>query len=166
MIALRKKYTIITSVVLFIVYVCLLNIFNLNKASAVSFQTSAKHVILMDYDTGSILYEKAADEAMFPASMSKIMTALIVFDRLKEGSLTLSTKIPVSEKAWRMGGSKMFVRAGRKVTVQDLLRGVIVQSGNDASIVLAEAIGGDEKTFAFCNVAFLGECKNIRRNDD
>ena len=148
MIALRKKYTIITSVVLFIVYVCLLNIFNLNKASAVSFQTSAKHVILMDYDTGSILYEKAADEAMFPASMSKIMTALIVFDRLKEGSLTLSTKIPVSEKAWRMGGSKMFVRAGRKVTVQDLLRGVIVQSGNDASIVLAEAIGGDEKTFA------------------
>ena len=148
MIALRKKYTIITSVVLFIVYVCLLNIFNLNKASAVSFQTSAKHVILMDYDTGSILYEKAADDAMFPASMSKIMTALIVFDRLKEGSLTLSTKIPVSEKAWRMGGSKMFVRAGRKVTVQDLLRGVIVQSGNDASIVLAEAIGGDEKTFA------------------
>lgn len=148
MIALRKKYTIITSVVLFIVYVCLLNIFYLNKASAVSFQTSAKHVILMDYDTGSILYEKAADEAMFPASMSKIMTALIVFDRLKEGSLTLSTKIPVSEKAWRMGGSKMFVRAGRKVTVQDLLRGVIVQSGNDASIVLAEAIGGDEKTFA------------------
>tara|TARA_Y100000994_G_scaffold249490_1_gene261482 strand:- start:6741 stop:7934 length:1194 start_codon:yes stop_codon:yes gene_type:complete len=148
MIALRKKYTIITSVVLFIVYVCLLNIFNLNKASAVSFQTSAKHVILMDYDTGSILYEKAADEAMFPASMSKIMTALIVFDRLKEGSLTLSTKIPVSEKAWRMGGSKMFVRAGRNVTVQDLLRGVIVQSGNDASIVLAEAIGGDEKTFA------------------
>ena len=148
MIALRKKYTIITSVVLFIVYVCLLNIFNLNKASAVSFQTSAKHVILMDYDTGSILYEKAADEAMFPASMSKIMTALIVFDRLKEGSLTLSTKIPVSEKAWRMGGSKMFVRAGRKVTVQGLLRGVIVQSGNDASIVLAEAIGGDEKTFA------------------
>jgi len=148
MIALRKKYTIITSVVLFIVYVCLLNIFYLNKASAVSFQTSAKHVILMDYDTGSILYEKAADEAMFPASMSKIMTALIVFDRLKEGSLTLSTKIPVSEKAWRMGGSKMFVRAGRNVTVQDLLRGVIVQSGNDASIVLAEAIGGDEKTFA------------------
>ena len=148
MIALRKKYTIITSVVLFIVYVCLLNIFYLNKASAVSFQTSAKHVILMDYDTGSILYEKAADEAMFPASMSKIMTALIVFDRLKEGSLTLSTKIPVSEKAWRMGGSKMFVRAGRKVTVQDLLRGVIVQSGNDASIVLAEALGGDEKTFA------------------
>ncbi|MFL2655110.1 MAG: D-alanyl-D-alanine carboxypeptidase family protein [Alphaproteobacteria bacterium] len=148
MIALRKKYTIITSVVLFIVYVCILNIFNLNKASAVSFQTSAKHVILMDYDTGSILYEKAADDAMFPASMSKIMTALIVFDRLKEGSLTLSTKIPVSEKAWRMGGSKMFVRAGRKVTVQDLLRGVIVQSGNDASIVLAEAIGGDEKTFA------------------
>ena len=136
------------SVILFCVYVCLINVFHLNKASAVSFQTSAKHVILMDYDTGSILYEKAADDAMFPASMSKIMTALIVFDRLKEGSLTLSTKIPVSEKAWRMGGSKMFVRAGRKVTVQDLLRGVIVQSGNDASIVLAEAIGGDEKTFA------------------
>ena len=136
------------SVILFCVYVCLINVFHLNKASAVSFQTSAKHVILMDYDTGSILYEKAADDNMFPASMSKIMTALIVFDRLREGSLTLSTKLLVSEKAWRMGGSKMFVRAGRKVTVQDLLRGVIVQSGNDASVVLAEAIAGDEKAFA------------------
>jgi D-alanyl-D-alanine carboxypeptidase (penicillin-binding protein 5/6) len=102
----------------------------------------------MDYETGAILYEKAADKTMFPASMSKMMTSLIVFDRLREGSLTLNTKLLVSEKAWRMGGSKMFVRAGRKVKVQDLLRGVIVQSGNDASIVLAEAIGGDEKTFA------------------
>ena len=147
MIVLGEKNTIIMSTII-LMYICLLNFISLDKASAVPFQTSAKHVLLMDYETGAILYEKAADKAMFPASMSKMMTSLIVFDRLREGSLTLNTKLLVSEKAWRMGGSKMFVRAGRKVKVQDLLRGVIVQSGNDASIVLAEAIGGDEETFA------------------
>ena len=148
MILFGKKHAISMYATMFFSCLCLLNIFSLDKASALSFQTSAKHVLLMDYETGTVLYEKAADETMFPASMSKIMTALLVFDRLRDGSLTLKTKLPVSEKAWRMGGSKMFVRAGRNVLVQDLLRGVIVQSGNDASIVLAEAIGGDEKTFA------------------
>ncbi len=113
-----------------------------------TFETIAKQSILVDYETGAVLFEKNADESMFPASMSKIMTALLVFDRLRDGRLTLETKLPVSEKAWRMGGSKMFVRVGEEISVEDLLRGVIVQSGNDASIVLAEAIGGSEEAFA------------------
>ena len=119
-----------------------------NNVLAASFVTNAKHAILIDYNTDTVLFEKQADEKMFPASMSKIMTALLVFDRLKEGILELDTKLLVSEKAWRMGGSKMFVRVGDEVSVRDLLRGVIVQSGNDASIVFAEAIGGTEAEFA------------------
>lgn len=112
------------------------------------FETSAKQVILLDHDTGTVLYEKDADTTMFPASMSKMMTVLMVFDRLRDGGLTMETKVPVSEKAWRMGGSKMFVRVGEEVSVADLLRGIIVSSGNDASIVAAEAIGGTEERFA------------------
>ncbi len=119
-----------------------------NNVLAASFVTNAKHAILIDYNTDTVLFEKQADEKMFPASMSKIMTALLVFDRLKEGILELDTKLLVSEKAWRMGGSKMFVRVGDEVSVRDLLRGVIVQSGNDASIVFAEAIGGTEAEFS------------------
>lgn len=117
-------------------------------ATAQTFETTAKQSILVDYETGTVLFEKNADASMFPASMSKIMTALLVFDRLRDGTFTLETKLPVSEKAWRMGGSKMFVRVGEDVSVEDLLRGVIVQSGNDASIVFAEAIGGSEEAFA------------------
>ncbi len=113
-----------------------------------TFETNAKQVILIDYDTGTVLFEKNPDATMFPASMSKIMTALLVFDKLRDGSLTLEAILPVSEKAWRMGGSKMFVRVGEEVSVEDLLRGIIVQSGNDASIVVAEAIGGSEEAFA------------------
>ena len=116
-------------------------------ATGQAFETSAKQAVLLDYDTGAVLFDKDASATMFPASMTKIMTALMVFDRLRDGSFTLETKLPVSEKAWRMGGSKMFVRVGEDVTVQDLLRGVIVQSGNDASIVFAEAIGGTEEAF-------------------
>jgi D-alanyl-D-alanine carboxypeptidase (penicillin-binding protein 5/6) len=112
-----------------------------------TFDTSAKQAVLIDFDTGAVLFEKAADTTMFPASMTKIMTALLVFDRLRDGSFKLDTKLPVSEKAWRMGGSKMFVRVGEEISVEDLLRGVIVQSGNDASIVFAEAMGGSEEAF-------------------
>ncbi|NNE85267.1 MAG: D-alanyl-D-alanine carboxypeptidase [Alphaproteobacteria bacterium] len=116
-------------------------------AAQTKFETSAKQAILIDFDTRAILFEKEPDTTMFPASMTKIMTALLVFDRLRDGSFTLDTKLPVSEKAWRMGGSKMFVKVGDEVTVEDLLRGVIVQSGNDASIVFAEAISGSEEAF-------------------
>ncbi len=108
----------------------------------------AQQVLLMDAATGTILYEKNADMLMHPSSMSKIVTAYMVFEKLKKGELTLSTKFPVSEKAWRMQGSKMFVGLGTQISVEDLLRGIVVQSGNDACIVVAEALGGTEENFA------------------
>lgn len=112
------------------------------------FETSAKQAILVDIETGAILLEKASDELMHPASMSKLMTAYMVFERLGDGSLKLDDTMRVSEKAWRMGGSKMFVEVDSLVSVEDLLRGVIVQSGNDASIVLAEGLASSEDAFA------------------
>jgi len=111
-------------------------------------QTKAKHAILVDYDTGAVLLEKDADTPIPPASMSKLMTLYLVFERLKEGSLSLDDTLPVSPKAWRMGGSKMFVEAGKRVRVEDLIRGVIVASGNDACVVLAEGLAGSEEYFA------------------
>ena len=111
-------------------------------------ETPAKQVILVDYDTGNILFEKNADERMFPSSMSKIMTIYNVFQALKDGSLQLKDNFRVSRKAWKKGGSKMFLRAGSRVNVEDLIRGVIVQSGNDASIVLAEGLSGAEGAFS------------------
>lgn len=113
-----------------------------------SIETAAKQAILIDDTTGTVLFNKNADERMFPASMSKLMTLYIVFDHLKSGSLSLETAFRVSEKAWRMGGSKMFVEVNSRVAVNELLRGVIVQSGNDACIVLAEGIAGSEEAFA------------------
>ncbi len=117
-----------------------------NPAQAI--ETKAREAILMDATTGAVLMEKDADASMPPASMSKIMTVYMVFLRLKEGRLSLDDTLTVSEKAWRMGGSKMFVEVGEEVRVEDLLRGVIVQSGNDACIVLAEGLSGSEEAFA------------------
>jgi len=110
-------------------------------------ETAAKQVIVVDVATGTVMLEKNADELMAPASMTKIMTANLVFDRLNDGRLSLQDTLPVSENAWRKGGSKMFVRVGNEVAVGDLLRGIIIQSGNDASIVIAEALGGSESAF-------------------
>ncbi|WP_149535611.1 D-alanyl-D-alanine carboxypeptidase family protein [Siccirubricoccus phaeus] len=110
--------------------------------------TQAKQALLIDFDTDAVLLEKNADERMPPSSMSKLMTMYLVFDRLKQGRLTMSQELPVSERAWRMGGSKMFVQVGTSVPVEALIRGVIVQSGNDACVVLAEAISGSEQQFA------------------
>ncbi|MEM9616504.1 MAG: D-alanyl-D-alanine carboxypeptidase family protein [Pseudomonadota bacterium] len=112
------------------------------------FATEADYAVIMDYRTGEVLFEKDARTPTAPASMSKLMTVAIVFERLKEGSLQLSDEFDVSEKAWRMGGSKMWVRVDTKIPVEDLLRGVVVQSGNDACIVLAENIAGSEDAFA------------------
>lgn len=112
------------------------------------FATEADYAVIMDYRTGEVLFEKDARTPTAPASMSKLMTVAIVFERLREGSLQLSDEFDVSEKAWRMGGSKMWVRVDTKIPVEDLLRGVVVQSGNDACIVLAENIAGSEDAFA------------------
>jgi len=117
-------------------------------ARSATIDTSAREAYIVDTETGTVLLEKDADVSMPPASMSKIMTAYLVFERLKDGRLSLDDELLVSEKAWRMGGSKMFVKVGNRVRVEDLLQGVIVQSGNDACIVLAEAIGGTEEAFA------------------
>ena len=111
-------------------------------------ETKAREALLIDVQTGAILLEKDADRRMPPASMSKIMTVYMVFERLKDGRLSLDDELSVSEKAWRKGGSKMFVKVGNRVRVEDLLRGVIVQSGNDACIVLAEGLSGTEEAFA------------------
>ncbi len=111
-------------------------------------ETNAKQAIVIEFDTGAILYEKASDTVMYPASMTKIMTAYLLFERLKNGSLSLEDTFRVSERAWRKGGSKMFVKVGDRVAVEDLIRGIIVQSGNDATIVVAEGIAGSEAAFA------------------
>ncbi len=120
---------------------------------ALALETLAKQAFMMDMATGEVLFEKNSDEPMSPASMSKMMTIYMVFERLKEGSLSLDDTFPVSEDAWRRGGAKsggstMFLEPGKRVTVEDLLRGIIVQSGNDACIVAAEALASSEPAFA------------------
>ncbi len=110
--------------------------------------TTARQAIIADFATGTVLFEKNADERMPPSSMSKIMTAYVVFQALKKGDLRLDDEMTVSERAWRIQGSKMFVPLGERVKVEDLLRGMIIQSGNDACIVLAEGIAGSEEAFA------------------
>lgn len=116
-------------------------------------ETSARQAILVDAQTGTVLLEKNADDLMPPASMSKVMTVYLVFDRLKKGRIKLDDTLIVSENAWRSGGaasggSTMFLHIGDRPRIEDLLHGVIVQSGNDASIVLAEGLAGTEEAFA------------------
>jgi D-alanyl-D-alanine carboxypeptidase (penicillin-binding protein 5/6) len=115
---------------------------------AQSIDTPAKQALMIDVETGAVMLEKNADAPMHPASMSKLMTLYMVFERLKKKTLSLDDTFLVSEKAWRMQGSKMFVDINSRVKVQDLLMGIIVQSGNDACLVIAEGLSGSEATFA------------------
>ncbi len=126
-------------------------LFLLTVNSLSDFQIKARTAILQDFYSGEILYEKEADISIYPASMTKIMTAIIAFDFLKSGDLNLSDKFIVSEKAWRLsasGFSSMFIMVNDEVSVEDLLRGIIVASGNDACVTLAEGIAGTEEEFA------------------
>ncbi len=116
--------------------------------AAAAFDTTAREALLIDFDSGAVLLEKNAGVPMPPASMSKLMTVYMVFERLAEGTLMPTDTMPVSKKAWQMGGSRTFVEVDTDVTVADLLRGIIVQSGNDACIVVAEALAGSEEAFA------------------
>ena len=109
--------------------------------------TAAKWAFVLDYNSGAILLDKDANATMPPSSMTKLMTMYIVYGLLKSGRLSLNQELPVSEKAWKMQGSKMFVPLNGQVRVEDLIRGVVVDSGNDACIVLAEAIAGSEDQF-------------------
>ena len=118
--------------------------------SNAAFDIKARTVILQDYLSGEILFEKDADRKIFPASMTKIMTTIIAFDLLKKGDLNLEDKFFVSENAWRMsnsGYSSMFIMLNDQVSVEDLLRGIIVVSGNDACVALAEGLAGTEENF-------------------
>ncbi|MDP7624122.1 MAG: D-alanyl-D-alanine carboxypeptidase family protein [Rhodospirillales bacterium] len=119
-----------------------------SAGSSSALETLGKQVILIDVTTGTILFSKNPDERMTPSSMSKIMTVYKLFERLKDGELSLTDKFLVSEKAWRKQGSKMFVAVNSRVTIEDLIRGIIVQSGNDATIVVAEGLSGSEGAFA------------------
>ena len=111
-------------------------------AARAQLATSAEHAILIDGPSGQVLWAKDADTPMPPASMSKLMTLELLFQRIQDGRVKLTDTLPVSEEAWRTGGSKMFVKVGDRIPVEDLIRGIIVDSGNDACMVVAEALGG------------------------
>lgn len=121
--------------------------------SAGAIETQARNAILMDYDTGQYLYVKDHEKMVPPASMSKLMTVNMIFEKLKDGSLSLDDTFMVSERAWKLGGaasggSTMFLKIGEKVRVEDILKGILIQSGNDACIVAAENLAGSEDDFA------------------
>ncbi len=123
----------------------------LNSPVIANIEIKARTAILQDYLSGEILYEKDADRSIYPASMTKIMTSIIAFDLIKSGDLKLDEKFIISEKAWRLstaGYSSMFVMVGDEVSVENLLKGIIIASGNDACIALAEGIAGTEEEFA------------------
>lgn len=111
-------------------------------------QLAATSYILVDADTGKVIVNHQADTRVPPASLTKIMTAYLVSSQLESGQIALTDQVPISVKAWKMGGSKMFIREGTEVQLEDLMRGMIIQSGNDASVAVAEYIGGDEFGFA------------------
>jgi len=104
--------------------------------------------ILLDHQSGNVLAEMKSDERMEPASITKLMTAYVIYKALKSGKINLNDQVTISEKAWRTSGSKMFVKLGTQVSVEDLLMGMVVQSGNDATVALAEHVAGSEETFA------------------
>lgn len=126
-------------------------LFGIGSAGAI--ETQARNAILMDYDTGQYLYVKDHEKMVPPASMSKLMTVNMIFEKLKDGSLSLDDTFTVSERAWKLGGaasggSTMFLKIGEKVRVEDILKGILIQSGNDACIVAAENLAGSEDDFA------------------
>jgi D-alanyl-D-alanine carboxypeptidase (penicillin-binding protein 5/6) len=115
--------------------------------ASAAMDTSAEHALVMDAGTGQVLWQKDGFAAMPPASMSKLMTLELLFQRLADGRMKLTDTLPVSQRAWSTQGSKMFVELGSRIAVEDLIRGIITQSGNDACIVVAESIGGSVEGF-------------------
>ncbi len=140
-------------------------IFYSTVLSSAEFNVDAKTAILQDYLSGEILYEKEADISIYPASMTKIMTSIIAFDLIKKGQLSLDEKFIVSENAWRLanaGYSSMFIMVGDEVSVENLLKGIIIASGNDACVTLAEGIAGSEEEFA---VMMTSKAREIGMNN-
>lgn len=120
----------------------------LSQPAMAQVETPAKQAIVVDAETGVVLLDKEAAERMPTSSMSKLMSMYLVFEALKQGRLKLEDTLTVSERAWRMEGSRMFIEVGTKVKIEDLVRGVIIQSGNDAVVALAEGVAGTEDAFA------------------
>ena len=134
------------------IFIIVLTSFLYVQLGFANFDVKARTAILLDYHSNEILFEKDADRKIFPASMTKIMTSIIAFDLIKNGELNLSDKFIVSENAWRLsqaGYSSMFIMVGDEISVENLLKGIIISSGNDACVALAEGIAGTEEEFAF-----------------
>ena len=144
---IRQNKTVLSFTILF-----LFSIFSLTNAYASPIpkppNPNIKSYVLMDYDSGMIIASKNPALVLPPASITKIMTSYIAFLELENQTLSLEDKITVSKKAWKTGGSKMFIEVGKKIRVSDILQGIITSSGNDASVALAEHISGDEETFS------------------
>ncbi|MDD1622825.1 MAG: D-alanyl-D-alanine carboxypeptidase [Methylococcaceae bacterium] len=146
MYSIRSTFSLFAGLLLFITAQSLQAASPIFTPSAPSVAASSYY--LMDFNSGRVLAEKEADKRVAPASLTKIMTVYVVFRELKAGHLTLDEKVTISQNAWETGGSKMFVEVNKQVSVEDLLQGVIIQSGNDASVALAEHVAGSEQTFA------------------
>ena len=130
------------------------NFITLNFSHA-NFDVKARTAILLDYHSNEILFEKDPDRKIFPASMTKIMTSIIAFDLIKNGDLSLDDKFIVSENAWRLsesGYSSMFIMVGDEISVENLLKGIIISSGNDACVALAEGIAGTEEELSLIHI--------------
>ncbi len=147
---LRKKEFMTTPFLLYPLTVALLLLATSARAEPIpqAPQIPVRAYILDDFHSGATLAQENADERMEPASITKIMAAYIIYRNLREGAINLEDQVTISEKAWRMEGSRMFVEVDTRVSVQDLLLGIVVQSGNDATVAMAEHIAGDENTFA------------------
>ena len=146
-------------------FLTLLTILSLTFNANAAFDVNARTAILQDYLSGEILYEKDADKSIYPASMTKIMTAIVAIELIKSGDLDISEKFIVSENAWRLssaGYSSMFIMVGDEVSVENLLKGIIIASGNDACVALAEGIAGTEEEFALMMTA---KAKEIGMNN-
>ena len=143
------------------VFVFIIFSLSLAEFAKANLNVKARTAILQDFYSGEIIYEKEADISIYPASMTKIMTAIIAFDLIKSGDLSLDEKFIISEKAWRLstsGYSSMFIMVGDNVSVENLLKGIIIASGNDACVALAEGIAGTEEEFA---ILMTGKAKEI-----
>ncbi len=129
----------------------------LAASPAAAFETAGSTALIVDHATGAVLYAKNADEALPPASMSKLMTLYMLFEAIRDGRVTPQTEFSISPRAQAMGGSRMFLEAGKSVPVEDLIRGIIVQSGNDACVVVAEGLYGTEEAFSAAMTKRAGE---------
>ena len=150
-----------------IIFYCFFSYFSLTNFSFSAFDINARTAILQDYLSGEILYQKDIQRSIYPASMTKIMTSIVVFDLLKSGDLNLDDKVMVSENAWRLsqsGYSSMFIMVGDEVSIEDLLKGIIIASGNDACIALAEGVAGTEEEFAVMMNSKAAEIGMINTN--